>query len=192
MYEIFFNYSDNILLILSNKGELLESNNSFCSVVGYSREQQVAKNIQHFIAPSDIHNLLTIISGLSPERLSDNFSHDYICSDEKRVRVNSRAFLAFETDNIHIISQQIVNSDNAVTNITKFEMDKLIKDTAHEINNPLGIISGYTELIKAQCVSDTNLVDKLDVILASTERIKNTLQDLKQSYCCYDNLEHDI
>ena len=192
MYEIFFNYSDNILLILNNKGELLESNNSFCSVLGYSREQQSANNIQHFIAPSDIHNLLTLISGLSPEKLNDSFTHDYICSDGHHVKVNSRAFLILETNNVHIISQQIVNSDNSINNIIKFQMNTLIKDIAHEINNPLGIISGYTELIKAQCVSDINIVDKLEVILSSTERIKGTLQELKQVYCCDDNLENNI
>ena len=57
-------------------------------------------------------------------------------------------------------------------------LGELAASIAHEINNPLGIISGYTELLKFQ--NDLKGEEKLDHILKSCERITHIVKNLKR------------
>jgi PAS domain S-box-containing protein len=57
-------------------------------------------------------------------------------------------------------------------------LGELSASIAHEINNPLGIISGYTELLKYQ--GNLGEDEKLDAILKSCERISYIVKSLKR------------
>ncbi len=57
-------------------------------------------------------------------------------------------------------------------------LGELAASIAHEINNPLGIISGYTELLMYQ--GDDKSKDKLAAILKSCERISYIVKNLKR------------
>lgn len=57
-------------------------------------------------------------------------------------------------------------------------LGELSASIAHEINNPLGIISGYAELLKYK--GDGSNDDQLDAILKSTERISYIVKNLKR------------
>jgi PAS domain S-box-containing protein len=188
MYELFFNYSNDILLITDNKGDVLDVNNSFFRVFGYPPKQVLSKNIKYFLHPDDVCSTSTAISGLSPEADVIHFEHRHISFDGKYVRLSNTAYLDVGTGNIFIVSIQM--TEEKITAVDpKVEITKLVKNIAHEINNPLGIISGYTELIKAQYEKDTKINEKLDVILNATERITDIIQSLKAIYCSDNILE---
>jgi PAS domain S-box-containing protein len=57
---------------------------------------------------------------------------------------------------------------------------ELSASMAHEINNPLGIISGYIELILLSPETNEKLTAKLEVILKSCKRISHIMNSLKK------------
>ncbi len=59
-------------------------------------------------------------------------------------------------------------------------LGELAASMAHEINNPLGIISGYTELMLQTTDSEDEDARKLETILRSCERIAHIVKSLKK------------
>lgn len=59
-------------------------------------------------------------------------------------------------------------------------LGELAASMAHEINNPLGIISGYTELMLQTTESEDEDAQKLETILRSCERIAHIVKSLKK------------
>lgn len=69
-------------------------------------------------------------------------------------------------------------------------LGELAASMAHEINNPLGIISGYTELLMFSPNIEQKTHDKLDVILKSCERISHIVGNLKKFSRSEDRMAH--
>jgi len=190
MYETFFIYSNDILFITDDEGNLLDVNNSFCRILGYNKKQILLTNIKELIHQDDINETLNLMSQLAAGKETVNFQHRYIDLDSNYLTLSCCANIDIETGNIFITAKDVSQDKTAVNQSNpNAEITKLVKDIAHEINNPLGIISGYTELIKSHPGLDTSISDKLDVILKSTERIANTIQNLKQTYCSDEHLD---
>ena len=78
------------------------------------------------------------------------------------------------------ITEMMYNQERqkSIQNAKFAALGELSASIAHEINNPLGIISAYTELLKLQ----ENMLDndKLDTILKSCERISYIVKNLKR------------
>ena len=54
---------------------------------------------------------------------------------------------------------------------------KMAAGMAHEINNPLGVISCYADLVK-DAVSDEDVINDIDIILKQTTSVQKIVQDL--------------
>ena len=59
-------------------------------------------------------------------------------------------------------------------------LGELAASMAHEINNPLGIISGYSELLMHNGLESPESRSKVDVILKSCKRISHIVNNLKR------------
>ena len=59
-------------------------------------------------------------------------------------------------------------------------LGELAASMAHEINNPLGIISGYAELMQKTAAGDEQTTSRLGVVLKSCKRISHIVGNLKK------------
>lgn len=59
-------------------------------------------------------------------------------------------------------------------------LGELAASVAHEINNPLGIISGYTEMLQDLYPGQGSMQQKLDAISRSVDRIAHIVRSLKK------------
>ncbi len=70
-------------------------------------------------------------------------------------------------------------------------LGELAASMAHEINNPLGIISGYSELLMRSNAEDANAMAKIEVILKSCNRISHIVSNLKKFSRSGDDREQE-
>ncbi len=68
----------------------------------------------------------------------------------------------------------------SIQNARLASLGELAASMAHEINNPLGIISGYSELLLRDQAGDTRAKSKIEVILKSCGRISHIVNNLKK------------
>ena len=73
-----------------------------------------------------------------------------------------------------------LEKQKSVHNAKLASLGELAASVAHEINNPLGIISGYTEILQVLLPSTTQVSPKLDAISKSVNRIAHIVRSLKK------------
>lgn len=183
MYETFFNHSNDILFITDDKGCLLDVNTAFVHNLGYTKKQVLLTNIKDLIHQDDLKKTVKLMSELSRDKPLINFEQNYVHLNGNFHRLSCIAFMDVETRNIFITAKYTPKNNSE-------EINQFVNTTAHEINNPLGIISGYTELLKSQPGIDKDTNEKLDVILKSSKRIADTINHLKTVYCPDNSLEN--
>lgn len=76
----------------------------------------------------------------------------------------------------------------SIQNAKYAALGDLAASIAHEINNPLGIISGYTELLQYNNME--NAEEKLNIISTSCERIAHIVKNLKRFASNDSELQH--
>ena len=58
------------------------------------------------------------------------------------------------------------------------ELDAFAHTTAHELQNPLSLIRGYTELLQSEITSPVKHVEYLDIVVRNTHKMSNIIHEL--------------
>jgi signal transduction histidine kinase len=97
-------------------------------------------------------------------------------SEAYKRRVIMRRALARELG--AILSQQ--SEGSARNNDIATDYDKRIRETIHEINNPLGIIKNYLQLLSMKQDENTRVRSEISFIKSEIDRVSQILEKLKQ------------
>ena len=185
-YRRIFEVSRDMILVTKPDGAIINLNPAGCKLLGYKDPPpSFTRNLfaDFFVKASDWRKIRKIIEHHS---FISNAEVSLKDSDGKQIRVLVSGsldkgisdrdatihFLVKDIEQRRIIEEQIAQADKLAS------IGQLSAGIAHEINNPLGIILGYTQLLIRNEKSNTEKYDDLKTIEKHVRNCKSIVEDL--------------
>ncbi len=154
-YRKIFEVSKDIILVTGKNGKIVNLNPSGYNLLGLDRETDGIenRNISDFIAEPE--NWRDVMASIQNERSISVVELGIIASDGAVKRILLSGSMAEtsddESETIHFlikdIEQRMLMEEQLAQADKLASIGELSSGVAHEINNPLGVILGYTQLL---------------------------------------------
>jgi PAS domain S-box-containing protein len=179
------NTTRSMILVLDTAG-LISYANRRCFESGYREDELIGHRLLDWVEASHRDDfeaaLETTANGQQVENLelrvrrSDGTMGHFSISlspmrDEQNV-VNSVVVVMTDITDAALLQAKLAHSEKMAT------IGRLVSGVAHEVNNPLAAILGFTDLLLENPQIPENARDDLQIILHETQRTKDIVQDL--------------
>ncbi|MDP9337750.1 MAG: PAS domain S-box protein [Acidobacteriota bacterium] len=179
------NTTQSMILVLDTAG-LISYANRRCYEMGYQESDLIGHRLVDWIEPGhrlDFEGALeTTAHGQQVEnielrvRRSDNSMGHFSISlspmrDELKT-VNSVVVVMTDITDATLLQAKLAHSEKMAT------IGRLVSGVAHEVNNPLAAILGFTDLLLENPEVPASAREDLQIILQETQRTKDLVQDL--------------
>src|ERR1700694_3403229 len=179
------NTTQSMILVLDTAG-LISYANRRCYETGYQESDLIGHRLVDWIEPShrqDFEDALdTTAHGQQVEnielrvRRSDSSMGHFSISlspmrDELKT-VNSVVVVMTDITDARLLQAKLAHSEKMAT------IGRLVSGVAHEVNNPLAAILGFTDLLLENPEVPGSAREDLQIILQETQRTKDIVQDL--------------
>ena len=179
------NTTQSMILVLDTAG-LISYANRRCYETGYEESDLIGHRLVDWIEPShrqDFEGALdTTAHGQQVEnielrvRRSDgsmgHFSISLSPMRDELNTVNSVVVVMTDITDATLLQAKLAHSEKMAT------IGRLVSGVAHEVNNPLAAILGFTDLLLENPEVPASARDDLQIILQETQRTKDIVQDL--------------
>jgi PAS domain S-box-containing protein len=179
------NTTQSMILVLDTAG-LISYVNKRCYEAGYKEEELIGHRLESWIEAShriDFEAALqTTALGQQVENLelrvarSDgsmgHFSISLSPMRDESKQVNSVVVVMTDITDAALLQAKLAHSEKMAT------IGQLVSGVAHEVNNPLAAILGFTDLLLENPDVPENAREDLRIILQETQRTKEIVQDL--------------
>jgi PAS domain S-box-containing protein len=179
------NTTQSMIFVLDTAG-LISYANRRCFETGYREDELIGRRLVHWVEASHQRDfeaaLQTTAHGQQVENLelrvrrSDGSMGHFSISlspmrDEQNV-VNSVVVVMTDITDAALLQAKLAHSEKMAT------IGRLVSGVAHEVNNPLAAILGFTDLLLENPQVPENARQDLQIILQETQRTKDIVQDL--------------
>ena len=179
------NTTQSMILVLDTAG-LISYANRRCYETGYEESDLIGHRLVDWIEPShrqDFEGALdTTAHGQQVEnielrvRRSDSsmghFSISLSPMRDEQNTVNSVVVVMTDITDATLLQAKLAHSEKMAT------IGQLVSGVAHEVNNPLAAILGFTDLLLENPEVPASAREDLQIILQETQRTKDIVQDL--------------
>jgi PAS domain S-box-containing protein len=179
------NTTQSMILVLDTAG-LISYVNKRCYEAGYKEEELIGHRLENWIEASHRTDfeaaLQTTALGQQVENLelrvarSDgsmgNFSISLSPMRDESKHVNSVVVVMTDITDAALLQAKLAHSEKMAT------IGQLVSGVAHEVNNPLAAILGFTDLLLENPDVPETAREDLRIILQETQRTKEIVQDL--------------
>jgi len=179
------NTTQSMILVLDTAG-LISYANRRCYELGYQEKDLIGHRLVDWIEPNhqkDFEGALeTTANGLQVEnielrvRRSDtsmgHFSISLSPMRDELDTVNSVVVVMTDITDATLLQAKLAHSEKMAT------IGRLVSGVAHEVNNPLAAILGFTDLLLENPDVPASAREDLQIILQETQRTKDIVQDL--------------
>ncbi len=175
-------------------GKLLKANDAICELLGCNPEDITSFSPLQRMSPESqqlfLERMVKIHSG---EKVTENPEYEIIDKDGKRrwTQLNSKYIYDSEGSVIgaDVVAHDITDRKQAEKEKQRLEerlrraekmeaLGQLAGGVAHDLNNVLGVLSGYSELLLAEIPEEQKARKHVEKILQSTEKGAAIIQDL--------------
>jgi PAS domain S-box-containing protein len=179
------NTTQSMIFVLDTAG-LISYANRRCFEAGYREDELIGRRLVEWVEASHRRDfeaaLETTAHGQQVENLelrvrrSDGSMGHFSISlspmrDEQNV-VNSVVVVMTDITDAALLQAKLAHSEKMAT------IGRLVSGVAHEVNNPLAAILGFTDLLLENPQVPENARQDLQIILQETQRTKDIVQDL--------------
>ncbi len=181
LQSIFEGISDPLLLIDSN-GHIIIANKASKSILSKKKRANQEKELKNFLCLKNTSNgsfniLNQVIDKEKP------MSQEIKTPDERYFSIDLYPLPKRDQADLRIIlsARNITMEKQMMERMQQTErlssIGKMAAGIAHEINNPLGVIQCYTDLVK-DAVKDPETLSDIDIILKHTRNVQTIVRDL--------------
>ncbi len=188
-YRKIFEATRDMVFTVATDGEIIDMNpaahDRFLARKDGGEKLEKGLKLQSFLPDPD-NDWARIISSINAESHAPNIEIDFIDRDNNRFRCilsgirlisgpgqkEEFHFLVKDVHLVHKLKQQMLQADKLAS------IGELSAGIAHEINNPLGIILGYTQLLLRTEKPGSQKYDDLKVIERHVRNCKSIVEDL--------------
>ena len=180
--SLFENAMDGIVIINSNDSDIIDCNDMFETITGYRKDELLGKNIRLLLteSPGAYETYLRCINE-SPEGCECDITLKNKNSNHVIVEVNSSTLKYSGREAIIIIIKDITEKKELEELLLQAEkmsvLGEMISGIAHELNNPLTGVMGYSELLLSYNL-DSKIKNKLEKIHNESLRCRKIVQNL--------------
>ena len=184
-YGRIFELSKDMILVGGKDGRIVDLNPIGYHMLGWNPDQRVTDlSIRRFFARES--DWLKLIRDIDKEGSVANAEVDLIREDGTRIRALVTGSLdkgqTADEDTVHLLVKNIESRrlmEKQMAQADKLaSIGELSAGIAHEINNPLGIILGYTQLLLREEPADTERFGDLKTIEKHVRNCKSIVEDL--------------
>ncbi len=179
------NTTQSMILVLDTAG-LISYANRRCYEAGYREDELIGHRLVDWVEPSyrkDFEAALeTTANGqqvenleLQARRSDDTMGHFSISLSpmrDEQSAVNNLVVVMTDITDAVLLQAKLAHSERMAT------IGRLVSGVAHEVNNPLAAILGFTDLLLENPEVPPSAREDLQIILQETQRTKDIVQDL--------------
>jgi len=157
-------------------------------ILGYKPEELIGKSLEEILPPGEYKKMKKILEeeltreeekGTDKLR-SRTFEIKYIHKSGHSVLLEVKANFIRNQDGVPTgileVARDVTQRKEMEETQRLFQLGKLVADIAHEVNNPLMIISGRAQLALMEEISDPEVKKTLEIILIECQRAKDIIQ----------------
>ena len=180
--ELIFNYSKDGIAILDLNTKLLNFNNSFIEMTGYSKDELLEKTAFEMLVDKDIDKNKIIIKKILEEGFITNHEETFFFK-EKRVFTNFSVSLLPNKETLLMIIKDVSSLKVLQEQSKLASLGEMIGNIAHQWRQPLSFISTIASSLKVK--SEYDMLTKEDInevsasIVKQTEYLSNTIDNFR-------------
>jgi two-component system NtrC family sensor kinase len=179
------NTTQSMILVLDTAG-LISYANRRCYEAGYLEEEMIGRHLVDLVEGAQRKEfeaaLETTAHGQQVENLEARakrgdgslgyFSISLSPMRDEQDAVNSVVVVMTDITDAALLQAKLAHAERMAT------IGRLVSGVAHEVNNPLAAILGFTDLLIENPEIPASAHESLEIILQETQRTKNIVQDL--------------
>lgn len=181
LQSVFEGISDPLLLLDGN-GRILMANKGSKMILSKKKKAGREKELQSFLSSSQVQgtsgNVLKLV-----KKKEEPVSREIRTPDNQSFRLYLYPLPKHDQAELRIVlyARDITMEKQMMTRMQQAErlssIGKMAAGVAHEINNPLGVISCYTDLVK-DAVNDPETLEDIGIIEKHTRSVQKVVQEL--------------
>ncbi len=182
-FESIFNYAQDAIVVIDLETKLLNFNEAFVKLVGYSKEELLDKNFIEFISLEDREKNKQAINQAINYGHCLNVVQNCIVFDTKNITINMSISLLPNKNRLILILKDITALKKLEDQSKLASMGEMIGNIAHQWRQPLSVISAGASGLKFQkqmnTLSDETFNSTCDTINDNAQYLSNTIDDFR-------------